>query len=691
MTTELQTSSTSRLPWTATVASLIAFAALYVSASVNGALLLLPVLGLALVASHFTAARFDSQSRLVWMYRVIVVGIIIFSTMGRLSGTMLDVIEIIVVRVFGQLCAAELVLQAWLRRPAAGRPGGGSGAVVVLLSCLVFLAASNTFDPRYIRQFTPVYFLFLVLSLPAFRPRPRPWRGPGRWRLRASGTLAVVLAVGLGAATHYAVWRFRFEINQWGSQFLAVRPRWEATGLPTRPRLGPAFNRRGTLNRMLRIENFSGEAHLRALAFDSYSHGYWGPLADERRFEPIIAAQLRPPAAASGGKSMRIDRLEDDEGMIFAPLNCAGLIPPPQTEMEWAPHDGGPLHSVAPAPYPFVYDVYLSADEDHQGPLCIPLSAAERGRYLVVPPEIQPEVRTLARRIGGRLAEPRQRVRAVEDYLLSHHAYSRTINPGPGDPVSNFLLQRKDAHCAYFAAAAVMLLRCLDVPARYVIGYYAHEPAVGGGLVVRQRDAHAWVETWIDGAGWITVDATPPDGRPDEIAERNPAPLWQKIREWIQDVAMIIRRAFSALSQSQQRLVLATGFLITLLFIAWRAFPARHGTAEQSFAYLAPDADLAALAARFEALLQRQGLPCPIHRPWQEHLAVMANRDGQESPAWNPTDALAFVNGYNSIRFGHAEDQESLLQLHKLLTKMEQEPRRTSNSMKDGIKVREEA
>ena len=58
------------------------------------------------------------------------------------------------------------------------------------------------------------------------------------------------------------------------------------------------------------------------------------------------------------------------------------------------------------------------------------------------------------------------------------------------------------------ARDARVLLRCVGVPARYVVGYYAHESAEPGVTVVRQQDAHAWTEAWIEGVGWYTIEPT---------------------------------------------------------------------------------------------------------------------------------------------------------------------------------------
>src|SRR5262249_27777320 len=101
------------------------------------------------------------------------------------------------------------------------------------------------------------------------------------------------------------------------------------------------------------------------------------------------------------------------------------------------------------------------------------------------------------------------------------------------------------AYCEYFASAAVVLLRLQGVPARFVKGLsVGAQNDVGGGLhVVRESDAHAWIEAWIPGAGWVEADPTPPGqfesarGMPDgwhrwlEHARAGASEAWRRLTE----------------------------------------------------------------------------------------------------------------------------------------------------------------
>lgn len=94
------------------------------------------------------------------------------------------------------------------------------------------------------------------------------------------------------------------------------------------------------------------------------------------------------------------------------------------------------------------------------------------------------------------------------------------VGCGGDHPLEDFLFRYKSGHCEYFASAMVLLLRSQGIPARLVTGFLGGEyNRLEGYYVVRQVNAHAWVEAWIEGEGWRTFDATPPDGRPGSGGE----------------------------------------------------------------------------------------------------------------------------------------------------------------------------
>ncbi len=130
-------------------------------------------------------------------------------------------------------------------------------------------------------------------------------------------------------------------------------------------------------------------------------------------------------------------------------------------------------------------------------------------RYLQVPP-LDPRVPDLARRITARASNPYDKAVAMEGYLQRSYGYTleQPVVP-PSDPLPNFLFERKQGHCEYFASAMAVMLRTVGIPTRVATGFRGGEfNDLTGSYIVRARDAHAWVEVYFPNQGWVTFDPT---------------------------------------------------------------------------------------------------------------------------------------------------------------------------------------
>jgi protein-glutamine gamma-glutamyltransferase len=144
--------------------------------------------------------------------------------------------------------------------------------------------------------------------------------------------------------------------------------------------------------------------------------------------------------------------------------------------------------------------------------LPLPLQMVED--YLGLP-EQEEGVVQLTYRVTERVASPAHKALLLEDFLRRNFRYSLR-NPAGGfeDPLAEFLLRSGEGHCEYFATAMAVMLRIVGVPSRVVNGFRAGEYNKWGDYyIVRQSDAHSWVEAYFPGAGWIEFDPTPP-GQP---------------------------------------------------------------------------------------------------------------------------------------------------------------------------------
>jgi transglutaminase-like putative cysteine protease len=125
-----------------------------------------------------------------------------------------------------------------------------------------------------------------------------------------------------------------------------------------------------------------------------------------------------------------------------------------------------------------------------------------------------------ARALAGALME---RIRTQGyTYTLAPRLYDEA---GLGNAVDEFWLDRRAGFCEHFAAAFVVVMRALDVPARVVTGFQGAEVnPVDGTLVVRQSHAHAWAEYWQAGVGWVRADPTAAVAPERILRGRSPRP-----------------------------------------------------------------------------------------------------------------------------------------------------------------------
>ena len=137
-----------------------------------------------------------------------------------------------------------------------------------------------------------------------------------------------------------------------------------------------------------------------------------------------------------------------------------------------------------------------------------------RDTYLQLPENLDPRIKKLAEDITKRDTNSYDQAAEIRRYLIGHYAYTLNLTAPSGpnaDPLAYFLFVRRAGHCEYFATAMTVMLRSIGVPARYVTGFLPGEyNDVGGDYIIRGSDAHAWVEVYFNGYGWMTFDPTPP-------------------------------------------------------------------------------------------------------------------------------------------------------------------------------------
>ncbi|MHB8510422.1 MAG: transglutaminase-like domain-containing protein, partial [Candidatus Dormibacteria bacterium] len=140
----------------------------------------------------------------------------------------------------------------------------------------------------------------------------------------------------------------------------------------------------------------------------------------------------------------------------------------------------------------------------------VPVDGFERDVEL--PAGIPARVAQLSDALTAHQPTEYDKVAAVRDYLANNYRYSLDTPrlPTGADATDQFLFNDRVGFCEQFATALAVLVRQAGIPARLAIGYAQGEhDSLTGSFTVRARDAHAWVEIYFPGTGWVPFDASP--------------------------------------------------------------------------------------------------------------------------------------------------------------------------------------
>jgi len=255
-------------------------------------------------------------------------------------------------------------------------------------------------------------------------------------------------------------------------------------------------------------------AYWRGLVFDKYQAGQW--TASNRSFvtfQPYIQPRFLPPAPPHNlGTFSQVFRVVRTlPGVISAAYPIESIYAPVSALREDAFGTFRTPDVLRPGQtYSVVsYLPNLSAAELEQAPFSAPPPG---GEYLDFA-SLSGRARELAATaVDGHADTQYDKVMALTIYLQQHYAYSLQLGQVPPgeDPVDWFLFDAKIGYCEQFATAETLMLRSLHIPARLATGYSTgdYDPVLNQSIE-REHDAHAWVEVWFAGHGWVPVDPSP--------------------------------------------------------------------------------------------------------------------------------------------------------------------------------------
>lgn len=138
------------------------------------------------------------------------------------------------------------------------------------------------------------------------------------------------------------------------------------------------------------------------------------------------------------------------------------------------------------------------------------LSPAERRAFTRLPEQSNPRTRELvAQWLAGDPSPQRIIERALDVFRAEGFFYTLTPPPLGRHTADEFIFDTREGFCEHYASAFAIMLRTAGLPTRIVTGYQGGElNGIGNYYIVRQTDAHAWVEVWLENRGWIRVDPT---------------------------------------------------------------------------------------------------------------------------------------------------------------------------------------
>ncbi|MFP4611423.1 MAG: DUF3488 and DUF4129 domain-containing transglutaminase family protein [Thiohalophilus sp.] len=320
----------------------------------------------------------------------------------------------------------------------------------------------------------------------------------------------------------------------------------------------------------------------------------------------------------------------------------------------------------------------------------------EPERYLDLPASTSPRTRELVAELEAETDSPGDLVEAVLDYFAQQPFYYTREPPLLfDDPVDEFVFETRRGYCEHFASAFTVMMRQADIPARVVTGYYGGEMnPLADYMIVRQSDAHAWSEVWLEDRGWVRIDPTGviPASRVElssDLARRQPEvrSRLDAERPWLQQSLRQAGFAWDALNNRWQQWVIGYNTsrqnallrALGLDNISWRSLIAllfsALGIALLIIAILlfrpppASGNHAVRLYRRFLRKLARQGL----EKPASETPARFAQRVARERPGLADR-ARMITQYYLQLRYASLDEREQ----KKLLWQLRQAIRRFS-------------
>ena len=392
-------------------------------------------------------------------------------------------------------------------------------------------------------------------------------------------------------------------------------------------------------------------SRLRVQVMDEFDGTYWSTSAPLRQ-----ARRPLEPAVKNRGAGSRLDFLILDDALDQLPApagTSAGF------GFNATIDAGGVLTGIGR-----VRDGSLWYDPQE----LLPTEETPGAGPVQLPDRLREQLMPLLHKIVPHRADSAQTARDLEAFFQQEFEYSLEtdlMTDGGGQhPLTVLIRDRRPAWCVYFASAQAALLRCAGIPSRVVGGYLVPEGGpLTGHVVVREQDAHAWVEAWIEAEHrWRTYDPTPAASRIEALSPLEPLSWMNRLGRELQSLA---RRVALKLRnhpvKTLGQLIGLPALLVLIPLALWRWRVRRQqalGAHRGALVLTASDPLLNRARTEFVRSLVRWGVQPGPHETETDLLQRLAERPDAPHPR-----AREFVTRYQQARYQRLTGDDELLRM----------------------------
>ncbi len=316
-------------------------------------------------------------------------------------------------------------------------------------------------------------------------------------------------------------------------------------------------------------------------------------------------------------------------------------------------------------------------------------------RYLQLPP-LGERIRELAIEITRFDRSAYDKAVSIKRYLVTNMSYTRTLQRGTSEfPIEDFLFENREGHCEYFATAMVVLLREIGLPARIVNGFHGGEwNEYGKFFLVRESNAHSWVELYFPGQGWVLLDPTPASDSGlsatgnlfflnsyfdhlryrwsryiVDFNQRDQILIFQGIRSnWTWQKSKLQNKVDFKFGALNNKWLIA---FLALVLVAWTVYTRSDLKSFFSYTSKKPDEKASIIYKRALLLLSKKGFRKSDFITPREFARVLMMTRGRELQTF-----FEFTEKYMDLRFGGGDIKHELKELERLLGILKRETKK---------------